>query len=72
VKFARSASDGTFRINGLPAGQYLVVAVSRLQGTSAGGEWQNPELLNQLRSRAERVILQEGQRANVVLRLIER
>jgi protocatechuate 3,4-dioxygenase beta subunit len=72
VKFARSASDGTFRINGLPAGEYLVAAVSRLQGTSSGGEWQNPELLAQLRSRAERVILSEGQRANVTLRLIER
>ena len=72
VKFTRSASDGTFRINGLPAGEYLVAAVSRLQGTSSGGEWQNPELLDQLRSRAERVILSEGQRANVSLRLIER
>ena len=72
VKFARSAGDGTFRINGLPAGQYLVAAVSRLQGTSSGGEWQNPELLDQLRSRAQRVILSEGQRANVSLRLIER
>jgi hypothetical protein len=72
VKFTRSASDGTFRINGLPAGEYLVAAVSRLQGTSSGGEWQNPELLVQLRSRAERVILSEGQRANVTLRMIER
>ena len=68
VKSARSATDGSFRISGLPAGDYLVAAVPRLQGS----EWQNPELLQQLASRAERVTVSEGQHATLSVRLIER
>lgn len=68
VKSTRSANDGSFRIGGLPAGDYLVAAVPRLQGN----EWQNPELLQQLAPRAERVTLSEGQSATLSLRLVER
>ena len=68
MKFTRSATDGSFRIGGLPAGDYLVAAVPRLNTT----EWQNPELLRQLASRAERITLFEGQNANVSVRLLER
>ena len=68
IKFTRSATDGSFRVGGLPAGDYLVAAVSRLKTT----EWQNPELLQQLSPRAERVTLSEGQSATLSLRLIER
>ena len=68
MKFTRSATDGSFRIGGLPAGDYLVAAVPRLNTT----EWQNPELLRQLAPRAERVTLSEGQNANVSVRLLER
>jgi carboxypeptidase family protein len=68
VKFTRSATDGSFRIAGLPAGDYLIAAVPRLQGN----EWQNPELLRQLAPRAERVTLAEGQNANASVRLLER
>jgi len=68
IKFTRSATDGSFRVGGLPAGDYLVAAVSRLKTT----EWQNPELLQRLSPRAERVTLSEGQSATLSLRLIER
>ena len=68
MKFTRSATDGSFRVGGLPAGDYLVAAVPRLNTT----EWQNPELLRQLAPRAERVTLTEGQHANVSVRLLER
>jgi protocatechuate 3,4-dioxygenase beta subunit len=68
MKFTRSATDGSFRIGGLPAGDYLVVAVPRLKTT----EWQNPELLRQLAPRAERITLSEGQSANVSVRVLER
>ena len=67
MKFTRSATDGSFRIGGLPAGDYLVAAVPRLKIT----EWQNPELLRQLASRAERVTLGEGQQATLSVRLID-
>ena len=67
MKFTRSATDGSFRIGGLPPGDYLVAAVPRLKTT----EWQNPELLRQLAPRAERVTLTEGQSATVSVRLLE-
>jgi hypothetical protein len=72
MKFARSALDGTFRIGGLPAGDYFVAAVSRMIATPDSGEWQNPDVLIQLEPRAQRVSLLEGQTANLSLRLIER
>jgi hypothetical protein len=72
MKFSRSAIDGTFSVGGLPAGDYFVAAVSRLQGTRDGGEWQNPDVLLQLEARAERLTLSEGQSRTVTLRLIER
>ena len=72
LKFARSTLDGTFRIGGLPAGDYFIAAVSRIVATSDSGEWQNPDVLLQLESRAQRVSLLEGQTANLSLRLIER
>ena len=68
VKFTRSANDGSFRIAGLPAGDYLVAATSRLRAN----EWQSPELMQQLAARAERVTLSEGQQATLSVRVIER
>jgi protocatechuate 3,4-dioxygenase beta subunit len=68
MKFTRSATDGSFRIGGLPPGDYLVAAVPRLKTT----EWQNPELLRQIAPRAERITLTEGQHASVSVRLLER
>jgi hypothetical protein len=72
IKAVRSSVDGAFRIAGLPEGDYLVAAVSHLDGTADGGEWQNPDFLNQLDPRAERVALLEGQVRTLRLRLIER
>jgi hypothetical protein len=72
MKFSRSTTDGTFSVGGLPAGDYFVAAVSRLQGTRDAGEWQNPDVLLQLEARAERLTLSEGQSRTVTLRLIER
>lgn len=72
VKFARAGADGSFRIGGLPPGNYFVAAVDHLEGTIEGGEWQNPELLLRLESGAERVALLEGQAETVSLRLNQR
>lgn len=72
VKFARAGADGSFRIAGLPPGDYFVAAVDHLEGTADGGEWQNPELLLRLESGAERITLLEGQAGTVSLRLNQR
>lgn len=72
VRFARAGADGSFRIQGLPPGNYFVAAVDRLDGTSEGGEWQNPELLARLESGAERVSVLEGQAQSAAPRLITR
>jgi hypothetical protein len=72
VKFSRSAIDGTFYVGGLPPGDYFAAAVSRILGTRDSGEWQNPDLLEQLEARAERITLSEGQSRTITLRLIER
>jgi hypothetical protein len=72
VKFARSGTDGSFRIAGLPGGDYFLAAVSRLSGSREGGEWQDADVLAQLEQRAERVTLTDGQTRTVTLRLIQR
>jgi hypothetical protein len=72
VKFARAGADGSFRISGLPPGTYFVAAVDHSEGTTEGGEWQNPDLLLRLESGAERITLLEGQTENVSLRLNQR
>ena len=72
VKFARAGADGSFRIAGLPPGDYFVAAVDHIEGTADGGEWQNPELLLRLESGAERLTLVEGQAGTVSLRLNQR
>jgi hypothetical protein len=61
----RSAADGTFHIEGLPAGQYFVVApVAALPGD---GAWQDPSFLAQLERDATRTVLTEGQKTVVSL-----
>jgi hypothetical protein len=72
MKLTRSRGDGSFRVGGLPAGDYLVAAVNRLEGSFGGGEWQNPAVLEQLAPRAERVTLSDGQSRELSLRLIAR
>ena len=72
MKFARSRGDGSFRITGLPPGDYLVAAVTRIDGTPEGGEWQNPDVLQQLAPFAERVSLREAESRAVSLPLLPR
>jgi hypothetical protein len=72
MTFARPGPDGGFKVQGLPSGDYLVMAVDRMQGTEGSGEWQDPMFLDQLTARATRVTLGEGQRLSVDLTLIER
>ena len=64
------ASDGTFDVQGLPEGTYLVAAVDRLPAEPGIGDdaWQDPELLDRAGRSAARISLQEGQTVSVTLR----
>jgi hypothetical protein len=64
----RRASKANFRIQGLPPGNYLAVALPSVQGT----EWQDPEFLQQYLGVATRVSLAEGETKTVSLKLIRR
>jgi hypothetical protein len=72
VKLARPSQTGAFAVEALPPGDYFVVALDRLDGTAAAGEWQSPSLLESLSSRASRVALTEGEKRSVELRLMTR
>lgn len=71
VKLGRPSQDGTFRVEGLPPGDYWLAAVDRVD-TATGGEWQNPELLETLVSRANRVVIAAGEVHRATLRVIRR
>ena len=64
----RPGQQGNFRIQGLPPGNYLAVALPSVQGT----EWQDPEFLQQYLGVATRVSLAEGETKTVSLKLIRR
>jgi hypothetical protein len=65
VKQQRSTGDGSFRIEGLPPGDYWVAAVDRLEP----GNWLTPENLGALVPAAARVTVREGQALSTDLRL---
>jgi hypothetical protein len=69
---ATTRSDGAFSIDGLPPGDYFAAAFDRGRATEAGGEWQDPELLESVVSQATRVTLDEGQQVALTLKLITR
>ncbi len=61
VRRVAARADGTFSISGLPPGGYYVAT---LVG-SGGDDWQDPDALEALISRATFVMIDEGQRAMV-------
>jgi protocatechuate 3,4-dioxygenase beta subunit len=65
VATGRADQQGRFRIGEMPDGAYLIAAVDFLES----GEERDPELLRQLRSRATRLTLGEGETRTISLRL---
>ena len=61
--------DDGFRVMSLPPGEYFAAAVDGLDGDADSGEWQNPDVLAALSTRAQRVTVGERQRATADLRL---
>jgi len=72
VKAVRADPDGTFTVRGLPASEYLVAAVDRLQMSDGSGEWQEPAFLEALAAAATRVSLEEGRTGAASPRLVVR
>jgi hypothetical protein len=69
VRATRVDQNGVFRVRGLPPGQrYLALAVPYLEQ----GEFQDPEFLEQMKSRATSVTLNDGESKTLDLALIER
>lgn len=57
LRLVRANQDGTYKINGLPAGDYYVIAVD---DESAVKSWQDPVYLNGMARAATQVRLTEG------------
>ncbi len=57
VKTTRPATDGTFKVVDLPAGDYLVVALTDV----APDEWQQPEFLRSIASAGVKITLADGE-----------
>jgi hypothetical protein len=72
MKLAPSAPDGTFRVSGLPPGEYWAAAREPLDPQIDGGAWQDPSFLARLSSEASRVTLADGERRSVTLRIAGR
>jgi protocatechuate 3,4-dioxygenase beta subunit len=70
IKGSRAAADGSFRVTGLPPGEYVVAAVSRLEFGVA--ELTDVDVLEQLATRGQRITVAERERKTLSLRLIRR
>jgi hypothetical protein len=60
----RPNANNVYTIN-VPAGDYFIVAVSDIEP----GEWNDPDVLTQLRERATRVTIADGERKTVDLKM---
>jgi hypothetical protein len=65
MKTARPDQDGRFKVNGLPPGEYRVIALDYLDQN----EWNTPEYLDGLRSKATAFSINEGETKSVDLRI---
>ena len=65
VASARPSQTGRFEIKNLPAGSYYAVALEYIPQ----GDWNDPEVLDRLKARAERFSLDEGEVKTLDLRL---
>jgi uncharacterized protein (DUF2141 family) len=65
IQATRPGTDGTFAIHGLPAGDYLVVAVTDIEP----GEWYDSSLLEQLKKSASSFHLGDGEKKTQDLRI---
>jgi hypothetical protein len=65
IRTGRPDQDGRFKISGLPPGEYLLIAVERIDP----GESTDPEFLERIRTKATRFSLLEGETKSIDLKL---
>ena len=61
----RPDQDGRFKVTGLPAGEYYIVALDRVDSGEAG----DPEFLERIRTKASRLSLNEGETKTMDLKI---
>jgi len=66
VRSARPDQRGAFQIKGLPAGDYLAVALDYV----ADGSWNDPEYLDSIRRYGQRIKLADSSTQTLALRLV--
>ena len=57
VRSARTTKNGNYTFTGLPAGDYCVAAIRE----EAYGQWQDPQVLEELSRRGTQVRLEDGE-----------
>jgi protocatechuate 3,4-dioxygenase beta subunit len=65
MRTARPDQDGRYKVNGLPPGEYRVIALDYLDSN----EWNSPEFLDGIRSRATSFSVNEGESKSIDLRI---
>lgn len=66
VRAARPDQQGQYEIRGLPAGDYLAIAVDYVEE----GSWNDPDYLESLRRFAQRLTLNDGVAQTIALKLV--
>jgi hypothetical protein len=72
VKRAIPDRSGGFTFEGLPPGEYAVVAVEGLDRDAGAAGWQDPSVLDALSPSATRVTVRGGEHVDAALRLVHR
>ena len=65
MRTTRPDQDGRYKVNGVPPGEYLVIALDYLDTN----EWNDPEFLDRVRSKATSFSVNEGETKSVDLRI---
>jgi hypothetical protein len=66
IASARPNQDGRFQVKNLPAGSYYAIALDYI----AQGDWNDPDLLDRLKTQATRFSLSEGDVKTLDLKVV--
>jgi len=66
LRSGRPDQDGRFKLTGLPAGRFYVVALDQVEQ----GEWMDPDFLERARSKASTISVGDGETKSIDLRVV--